>query len=102
MNSTPMFMSVTAAVRPKGTTMKVVKAIIMTMTGAAQNTTLSAPSGMMSSLISSLRASAKGCSNPCGPTRIGPMRICMCARILRSSQFMAMTASDTPRVINRT
>ena len=44
--------------------------------------------GMMSSLISSFRASAKGCSRPCGPTRIGPSRTCMCARTLRSSQFM--------------
>ena len=97
-----MFMSVTAEVRPNGTTMNTVKAVIITNTGAIQNTTLSAPSGMMSSLISSFSASAKGCSNPCGPTRMGPRRICMCARILRSSQFMAITDSDTPTVMAST
>src|SRR5271167_2462905 len=101
MNNTPMFMSVTACVRPNGTTRNVVNAVMVTTTGALQKTSLSASSGMMSSLMSSLRASAKGCSNPCGPTRMGPRRICMCARILRSSQFMAMTASETPMVMSR-
>ena len=96
-----MFMSVTACVRPNGTTRNVVNAVMVTTTGALQKTSLSASSGMMSSLISSLSASAKGWSNPCGPTRMGPRRICMWARILRSSQFMAITASDTPMVISR-
>ena len=99
MNNTPMFMSVTAWVRPNGTTRKVVNAVIVTTTGALKNTSLSALFGMMSSLISSFSASANGCSNPCGPTRMGPRRICMCARILRSSQFMAITDSETPSVI---
>ncbi len=42
MNRMPMFMSVTAWVRPKGTTRKVVKAVMTTATGASQNTSLSA------------------------------------------------------------
>ena len=97
MNRMPMFMSVTAWVRPNGTTRNVVNAVIVTTTGAIQNTSLSASWGMMSSLISSLRASAKGCSSPCGPTRMGPRRICMCARILRSSQFMQHAQPPKPR-----
>ena len=72
MNRMPMFMSVTACVRPNGTTRKVVKAVMTTATGASQKTSLSAPSGIMSSFTSSLRASANGCSRPCGPTRMGP------------------------------
>ena len=96
-----MFMSVTAWVGPKGTTRNVVNAVIVTTTGALQKTSLSASCGMMSSLISSFSASAKGCSNPCGPTRMGPRRICMCARILRSSQFIAITASEIPMVMIR-
>ena len=96
-----MFMSVTAWVGPKGTTRKVVNAVIVTTTGALQKTNLSASCGMMSSLISSFSASAKGCNKPCGPTRMGPRRICMCARILRSSQFIAMTDSEIPTVIIR-
>src|SRR2546430_12103027 len=43
-------------------------------TGASQKTSLSAFSGMMSSLMSSFTASAIGCSKPCGPTRMGPSR----------------------------
>ncbi len=92
-------MSVTACVGPKGTTMKTVNAVMTTISGAIQKTHGSASAGMMSSLINSFRASAMGCSNPCGPTRIGPRRTCMCARIFRSSQFIAMTATDRPRKI---
>ncbi len=40
-----MFMSVTAWVRPNGTTRNVVNAVIVTTTGALQNTSLSASSG---------------------------------------------------------
>ena len=40
-----MFMSVTAWVRPKGTTRNVVNAVIVTTTGALQNTSLSASVG---------------------------------------------------------
>src|SRR5439155_15457812 len=44
-------------------------------TGASQKTSLSALSGMMSSLMSNFTASAMGCSSPCGPTRMGQPRL---------------------------
>ena len=55
------------------------------MIGAAVNTHLSARTGVMSSLIISLIASAIGCRTPYGPTRIGPSRDCAHAMTLRSS-----------------
>ncbi len=58
------------------------------ISGAIQKITLSASSGMMSSLISSFTASAIGCSKPCGPTRMGPSRACMSAMTLRSIKTM--------------
>ena len=94
-------MSVMACVGPNGTTTNTVNAASTTMNGATQKTILSASAGMMSSLRSSFRASAIGCRSPCGPTRIGPSRTCMCARILRSSQFIAMTATDSPTKTSR-
>ena len=60
MKSTPMFISVTACVGPNGTTMKTVKAVMTTISGAIQKTTGSASAGMMSSLISNFNASAIG------------------------------------------
>ena len=102
MNSTPMFMSVMAWVRPKGTTMKPQNAVITTQTGANQKTILSAPDGIRSSLMISFRASAMGCSSPCGPTRMGPMRTCMWAITLRSNQFMKMTPIEMPRKTSST
>ena len=92
----PIFMSVMAWVGPNGTATKVVKAASTTTNGATQKITASASAGMMSSLSNSLMASAMGCIKPCGPTRIGPSRTCMCARIFRSSQFIAITAPDRP------
>src|SRR5438876_8299157 len=59
MNSTPIFISVTAWVGPKGTTMNTVKEVITTMRGAIQKTIGSASAGMMSSLIKSLSASCR-------------------------------------------
>jgi len=58
------------------------------MIGAAVNTHRSARTGVMSSLIISLMASAIGCSTPYGPTRIGPSRDCAHAITLRSSSTM--------------
>ena len=96
-----MFMSVMACVGPNGTTTKTVKAASTTMKGAIQKIKLSASAGMMSSLSNSLRESAIGCSRPCGPTRIGPRRTCMWARILRSSQVINITAMARPVKINK-
>ena len=36
-----------------------------------------APEGMTISLNTSFATSANGCSNPNGPTRLGPIRTCM-------------------------
>ena len=63
-------------------------AAVTEISGAPQKIALSALSGMMSSLISSFRASAMGCSKPCGPTRMGPRRTCMSAITLRSTSTM--------------
>ena len=79
-----------------------VKAVITTINGANQNTSRSALRGITSSLISSFRESATGCNRPCGPTRIGPNRTCMCASILRSIQTITIVANDVPPKIAST
>ena len=48
----------------------------------------------MSSFVTSLSASAMGWSAPWKPTRIGPMRIWMRAKALRSNQVRASTITD--------
>src|SRR3989442_15857634 len=48
--------------------------------------TLSLHDALPISLSISLIASATGCSNPCGPTRMGPRRIWKCASALRSEE----------------
>src|SRR5580692_3532060 len=63
-------------------------AAVTEISGANQKIILSASSGMMSSLIKSFTASAIGCNNPCGPTRMGPSRACMSAMTLRSIRTM--------------
>src|SRR5580693_2012517 len=63
-------------------------AAVTEISGANQKIALSASSGMMSSLIKSFSASAMGCSNPCGPTRMGPSRACMSAITFRSIKTM--------------
>ncbi len=60
----------------------------ITSTGAVRWTTWSAERGTMSSLVSSLMASAIGCKSPSGPTRLGPIRSWNRAATLRSSQTM--------------
>ena len=60
-------------------------AAVTEISGAPQNTSRSAFSGMMSSFSSSFTASAMGCNSPCGPTRMGPRRTCMSAITLRST-----------------
>ena len=49
---------------------------------------LSAAFGMMSSFSASLMPSARLCSRPNGPTRLGPMRCCMRATTRRSDQMV--------------
>ena len=52
----------------KGIGRKQITTGAMERMGAAQNISLSAPSGMVSCLLISLPASASGCSRPWGPT----------------------------------
>jgi hypothetical protein len=63
--------------------------------GASVKTPLSARLGVMSSLSSSLTASAIGWRTPCGPTRMGPSRTCTQAMIFRSSSVMKVTDTST-------
>src|SRR6202166_358177 len=63
-------------------------AAVTEISGANQKIILSASSGMMSSLLKSFSASAIDCSNPCGPTRMGPSRACMSAMTFRSIKTM--------------
>src|ERR1700730_16972269 len=47
--------------------------------GASRNTPLLAPEGMIGSLNTNLKRSAKDWSSPQGPTTLGTLRICNCA-----------------------
>ena len=62
--------------------------------GANRNRSLLAPVGTMVSLSSILSASAKGCSKPNGPTTLGPRRICMAAKTLRSASVRKATMTS--------
>src|SRR6185369_3921652 len=84
-SSKPIFTSaITAQSGPNGTTEKTMNADATAMYGAKKKIQRSALSGMKSSFTSSLMPSAIGCSNPHGPTRIGPSRACINADIFRS------------------
>src|SRR5687768_14739857 len=84
-SSSPMLTSaMTAQSGPNGITEKTMNAEATAMYGAKKKIQRSAFSGMKSSLVKSFRPSAIGCSNPHGPTRIGPSRACINAEILRS------------------
>src|ERR1035441_9475477 len=86
--SSPTFTSATKMFRANGRTAKAVSPVIVETHGANQKIALSASVGMMSSLSSSLRASAMGYTNPCGPTRMGPRRTWKSASSLRSTSTM--------------
>ena len=70
--SNPMLTSATCTRPLKGMTQKAVNAVAVETTGPNQNRARSASKGIVSSLVNSFSASAKGCNRPCGPTRIGP------------------------------
>ena len=82
--SRPALMLASATSGPKGTTAQAASAGMMVMIGPSTNRPLLAAVGMMISLVSSLSASAIGCSKPNGPTRLGPSRICVKPMALRS------------------
>ena len=69
---------------PQGMTAQITIAGNTVMIGASTNITLSARSGISSSLKISLMPSAIGCNSPAGPARFGPMRVWMRASTRRS------------------
>ena len=70
-------MSATTRKSENGTTAHAASAVASEITGAATNRSRFAPAGTRNSLNMSFTASATGCSNPFGPTRLGPSRTCM-------------------------
>ena len=62
-------------------------AIAPAMTGASAKTTLSAFLGVRSSLSASFTPSARVCSRPNGPVRLGPGRCCIRPMTRRSNQM---------------
>ncbi len=76
---------------PSGITANDRKDGMAAMIGARMNTIRSAPLGMMSSLRASFTPSARLCSRPKGPVRLGPGRFCIRPMILRSATIMMST-----------
>ena len=68
-NKMPMLRSATPSPGANGIVAKMSMHGTRNTTGARLNTRRSATRGTMSSFIISFRASAIGCSRPCGPTR---------------------------------
>src|ERR1700722_18907247 len=100
MKSRPTFSSAIWNHGPMASADMASSAAVTEISGANQKITLSASSGIMSSLIKSFTASAIGCSNPCGPTRMGPRRACMSAMTLRSiSTMYPATSGSTATMI---
>src|SRR6266513_171593 len=60
--------------------------------GAIKNSQRFAPVGTTISLNSILSTSANGCSNPSGPTRLGPIRTCIQPMTFRSASVRYATA----------
>ncbi|MOA26372.1 hypothetical protein D3C78_1471590 [compost metagenome] len=71
-SSRPALMLASATSGPKGITTQAARAGMMAMMGPRKNRPLLAAVGWMISLVSSLMPSARGCSRPKGPTRLGP------------------------------
>src|SRR5919107_3850452 len=69
---------------PNGIPENAVNATVAEITGAMKYTTLSAVFGMISSLNGSLTPSVRLCSQPLGPTWLGPGRTAIRATTLRS------------------
>src|SRR5919197_5432602 len=96
--SKPMLRFTTAMVGATGTMAKDSKTVTTITAGAITKTGLSAKGGIQSSLAKILIMSASTCSNPNGPTRLGPYRSCHSANSRRSSQMSpALTESSTAR-----
>src|SRR5256714_933748 len=78
-----------------GTTEKARKAGSTDRYGASRKTGRSAESGIDCSLKNNLMPSASDWSNPNGPARLGPIRFCMSATTLRSSQIVISTVTSS-------
>jgi len=88
------------ALAPNGTTAKAEKAAVAEMIGASANSSGSAARGRSSSLNISLMTSANGCSSPCQPTRVGPMRCCSSAATRRSTHTIAAAELSSATKMN--
>ena len=77
-------MSASTTSGENGTTAQAASAGIRDITGARKNNPVLAWLGEMISLKNSFMPSATGCSRPSGPTRFGPIRICIQPMSLRS------------------
>ena len=76
------------------------KLAVALMIGAITNTTRSAALGIKSSFNASFTPSTNACNKPNFPTRLGPIRICMRATILRSPQTdMMVRSTHTAKMI---
>src|SRR5215216_8028378 len=91
--SAPMFKSTPSMVGARGTTAHRINTDIIESIGAMLYTTLSAPPGVVSSLMISLMMSANGWIKPNGPTRLGPMRSWKRETTLRSTQTRKISSS---------
>ncbi|MNT39033.1 hypothetical protein D3C72_1752500 [compost metagenome] len=77
MNNSDASILASTMVSVNGITAQAASAGMMDSTGATRNSPLLDLVGRMISFISSFTPSARGCSSPFGPTRLGPIRICM-------------------------
>ena len=87
-------MSAMTNVSDSGTTAQTANAGTSESTGAVRNKNLFAFDGTTISFRSILMTSANGCSTPFQPTRFGPMRTCIQARILRSQYVKYATPKN--------
>src|ERR1017187_3893004 len=99
--SRPTLTSATAIFLANGSTENAVSAVNVEMHGANQNRALSESAGMISSLSSSLRASAMGWRSPRGPTRMGARRTWKSASTLRATSTMEPATRGKAAMITR-
>ena len=81
-------------VPPSGMIAKETKAIVAVMSGARVKTMTSAALGRTSSLSIDFMPSARVCSSPKGPLRLGPGRCCIRPMTRRSNQMTSRVDSS--------
>lgn len=83
-----------------GINTQVARAIAKLRQGASRNSTQLDLTGIIISFKSSFRPSANACSTPQNPVTLGPLRLCIEARSLRSAIVKnAIVSSDAITVI---